>query len=87
MTSEKWTGPIQPQGSGRWGAPVPIEQATREILALRREWDARPEVIEQKAAAERLAEERRLAKLAAKNKGSGVYGPVDPRKGRVPMTR
>lgn len=81
------TGPGQPGGAGRWGEPIPFEQAVQDILSLRRSWDARPEVIKQREDDARDLERKRMEKLAAKGKDGGLIGPPDPRKGRLPMTR
>jgi hypothetical protein len=81
------TGPIQPGGAGNWGKATPFEEAVQNILALRRSWYARPEVIKQREEDARALERKRMGKLAAKGKDSGVYGPPNPRKGRLPMTR
>jgi hypothetical protein len=87
MSSEKYIGPIQPGSAGQWGDPVPFDEAVENIRALREAWQSRPEEIE----AQRLRQEgearRRQERLRAKGKDSGVYGPPDPRKGRLPMTR
>ncbi|MSX01581.1 MAG: hypothetical protein F2813_00295 [Actinobacteria bacterium] len=87
MADDKHTGPGQPGGAGRWGEPTPFAEAVENMLQLRREWDARPEVVQKKAEDAAATERQRLAKLQAKGKDSGLIGPPDPRKGRVPMTR
>ena len=80
------TGPIQPGSAGRWGEPVPFDQAVQNMLDLRREWASRPEEIERQT---RIAEGKAAgtaSRLRSKAK-EVLYGPPDPRKGRMPMTR
>lgn len=63
---------------------LPMAQVVEKELQRRREYEQRPDVVERRQRAEREAE------LAREQRGKRVkepYGPPDPRKGRLPMTR
>lgn len=63
---------------------LPMAQVVEKELQRRREYEQRADVVERRQRAEREAE------LAREQQGKRVkepYGPPDPRKGRLPMTR
>lgn len=79
-------GPIEPGSSGRWGEPVPFDEAIENIVNVRREWASRPEEIERQQLVAAGHAAREVERRRAKGKDV-LYGPPDPRKGRLPMTR
>lgn len=66
---------------------IPMEQCVAEELARRAEYDARPDVVQKRIEDAHAVDRMKMEKLAKKGKAGGVYGPPDPRKGRLPMTR
>lgn len=79
----------KPGPGGAYSHPkaLSVAESTQETLRLRAEWAARPEEIEKHRQHQMWTERQAIEKLARRMKDDGVYGPPNPRKGRVPMTR